>query len=232
MKIDYYSLLRVFRTSVSWEISTGVSVKASLLKSPGLFSVLWLSSTMLFRWTPFVFISKCSTRCANPFLNVLCTPVTIDITVTLMFYRVFSSLARSRYWSFFLFSFSFTLWSVWKAKSNVRHVLLFLLHKSINFILFKFSHQHKLAGFNCSLRDGKFPLISRTLLSMLKDLNNAVVKMVPILSLISNFFSFFQDFRDCSKCTNYYWYHCYPHVLRFFLVLWKRLSIYLSFRYA
>ena len=41
----YYSL-RYFYTSVSWESSTGVWMKASLLESPVLFSVFWLISVM------------------------------------------------------------------------------------------------------------------------------------------------------------------------------------------
>ena len=39
--------LRVFQISVSWWFSTGVWVTASLLKSPGLFTVFWPISTML-----------------------------------------------------------------------------------------------------------------------------------------------------------------------------------------
>ena len=42
----FYSL-KVFYIRISWWFSTGVSVTASLLKSPGLFSVFWPISTML-----------------------------------------------------------------------------------------------------------------------------------------------------------------------------------------
>ena len=38
---NHFTLLRVFRTTVSWWFLTGVWVTASLLKSPGLFWVLW-----------------------------------------------------------------------------------------------------------------------------------------------------------------------------------------------
>ena len=42
----YYLLIRVFHISVSWWFFTGVWVIASLLKSPGLFSVFWPFSIM------------------------------------------------------------------------------------------------------------------------------------------------------------------------------------------
>ena len=46
---------RVFHISVSWWFFTGVSVTASLLWSPGLFTVFWPSSIMLsFGWSPLV----------------------------------------------------------------------------------------------------------------------------------------------------------------------------------
>ena len=46
---------RVFHISVSWWVFTEDWVTASLLKSPGLFSVFWPSSIMLtFWWSPLV----------------------------------------------------------------------------------------------------------------------------------------------------------------------------------
>ena len=51
----YYSLIRAFHISVSRWFFTGVWVIASLLKSPGLFSVFWPFSIMLsFGWSPLV----------------------------------------------------------------------------------------------------------------------------------------------------------------------------------
>ena len=51
----YYSLIRAFHISVSRWFFIGVWVKASLLKSPGLFIVFWPFSTMLsFGWSPLV----------------------------------------------------------------------------------------------------------------------------------------------------------------------------------
>ena len=51
----YYSLIRTFHISISQWFFTGVWVTASLLKSPGLFSVFWPFSIMLsFGWSPLV----------------------------------------------------------------------------------------------------------------------------------------------------------------------------------
>ena len=71
--------------------------------------------------------SKSSSPFSNPLVIVPNAPITIGETVTLMFHSLFSSLARSRYLSFFSHSFSFTLWSAGTAKSTILHVLFFLL---------------------------------------------------------------------------------------------------------
>ena len=67
--------------------------------------------------------------------------------------------------------------------------------------------------FHWSLSDSKSPQVSRTLLSILAVLNNAVVWMVstrPPTSKSSSPFSY------CSKRTNYNWYNCHLHVPQFF----------------
>ena len=57
INIIYLTLLKVFQTSVSWWRFPGVWVTASILKSPGLFSVFWSVSTiLLFRLSPLVFL--------------------------------------------------------------------------------------------------------------------------------------------------------------------------------
>ena len=49
----YHLLIRVFHISVSWRSFTGYWVTASLLESPGFFSVFWPFSIMLlFGWSP------------------------------------------------------------------------------------------------------------------------------------------------------------------------------------
>ena len=110
MRLYYYYLLpfRVFHISVSWWFFPGVWVTASLLKSPGLFSVFWPFSIMLsFGWFPLVCQLPSHQR---PFNNLLVTmpkaPITIGIIVTFMFHSFFNSLARSRYLSFFSHSYS------------------------------------------------------------------------------------------------------------------------------
>ena len=54
------------------------------------------------------------------------TPITIDIAFTLMFQIFFSSLARSKYFSLFSFSFMFAQWSAGTAKSTIRQVVFFI----------------------------------------------------------------------------------------------------------
>ena len=52
-------------------------------------------------------------------------------------------------------------------------------------LLVSFSHQHSLMVFPMSLIDRKSPLVSRTLLSILADLNNAIVWMISHLNSIN-----------------------------------------------
>ena len=56
-----------------------------------------------------------------------------------------------------------------------------------------FSHQHQLMIFHGSLSDGKSPQVSRTLLSIQADLNNAGVWIVCNRVLISNYSSPFTN---------------------------------------
>ena len=69
--------------------------------------------------------SKSSSPFRNPLVTVPNAPITIGIIFTFMFYSFFSSLARSRYLSFFSHSFSFILWSAGTAKSTILQVLFF-----------------------------------------------------------------------------------------------------------
>ena len=71
--------------------------------------------------------SKSSSPFSNPLVTVPNAPITIGIIVTCMFHSFFSSLARSRYLSFFSHSFSFILWSAGTAKSTILQVFFFLL---------------------------------------------------------------------------------------------------------
>ena len=83
-------------------------------------AVVWMVSTR----PP---TSKSSSPLSNHLVTVPNAPITICIIVTCMFHSFFSSLARSRYLSFFSHSFSFILWSVGTAKSTIFKVLFFFL---------------------------------------------------------------------------------------------------------
>ena len=83
-------------------------------------AVVWMVSTRL----P---TSKSSSLFSNPLDTVPNAPITICVIVTCMFHSFFSSLARSRYLSFFSHSFCFILWSAGTAKSTILQVLFFLL---------------------------------------------------------------------------------------------------------
>ena len=72
--------------------------------------------------------SKSSSPINNPLVTVPKAPITIGIIVTFMFHSFFNSLARSRYLSFFSYSFSFMLWSAWTAKSTVLQILSFFCY--------------------------------------------------------------------------------------------------------
>ena len=78
--------LKVFHSTVSWRSFTGAWVKASLLKSIGLFSVflsvLIIQSSGL---SPLV-LHLFSSPFTNPLVTLQITPITTAITVTFMFH--------------------------------------------------------------------------------------------------------------------------------------------------
>ena len=71
--------------------------------------------------------SKSSSPISNPLVTVPNAPITIGIIVTCVLHSFFNSLARSRYLSFFSYSFSFILWSTGTAKSTILQVLSFFV---------------------------------------------------------------------------------------------------------
>ena len=71
--------------------------------------------------------SKSSSPFTTPLVTATSAPIVIGITVTFMFHRFFSSLARSRYWSRVSLSFNFPLWSTRRARSTIVRFSLFLL---------------------------------------------------------------------------------------------------------
>ena len=81
------------------------------------------------------------------------------------------------------------------------------------FFLFEnFSHQRQPMVSHWSLSDSKSPQVSWTLLSILTDLNNALIRKVSNCHHFQVFLSFCHSFFDWSKSTHYYWYHRYLHV--------------------
>ena len=110
--ISHWSL----NDSMSPQVSrTLLSILTDLNKA-----VVWMVSTP-------PIISKSSSIIINVLTTLTIAPITIDITVSLMFHRFFNSLAMSRYSSFFSFSFNFTLWSAGTTKSTICQVRFFFI---------------------------------------------------------------------------------------------------------
>ena len=86
--------LRVLQTSLNRWFLTRVWMTASLLKSPGLFSVFWLISAVLeFGWSQFVLLFPMSSRpCTNLLVAVPIAPITIDII------HIYQPLCSGRIW--------------------------------------------------------------------------------------------------------------------------------------
>ena len=107
-----------------WRLSDTKSpqVSRTLLSILAVFNnaVVWMVSTR----AP---TSKSSRPFNNPLVTVPKAPITIGIIVTIMFYSFFNSLARSRYLSFFSYSFSFILWSAGTTKSTILQIFFFFL---------------------------------------------------------------------------------------------------------
>ena len=108
----------VFHWSLSDSKSPQVSrTLLSILAVPNS-TVVWTVSTR----PP---TSKSSNPFSNPSVTVPNAPITIGIIFPCMFHSFFNSLSRSRYLSFFSYSFSFILWSAGTAKSTNLQVLFF-----------------------------------------------------------------------------------------------------------
>ena len=102
--------------------SKSPQVSRTLLSILAVFNnaVVWMVSTR----PP---TSKSSRSFNNPFVTVPKAPITIGVIVTLIFYRFFNSLARSRYLSLFSHSFSFIRWSAGIAKSTISIIIIIII---------------------------------------------------------------------------------------------------------
>ena len=69
--------------------------------------------------------SKSSSPFNNPLVTVPKVPITVGTIVNFMFHTFFTSIARSRYLSFFSHSFRFILWSAGSAKLTILQVPFF-----------------------------------------------------------------------------------------------------------
>ena len=98
-------------------------------------------------------------------------------------------------------------------------LLLLVLDYYYYFHICEFSLRYQLAIFHWSLNDSKSPLVSRTLLSILANLNNIVVWMVSVLPMISNSFNLFSCL--CRPFQSYQLQLVVPHVPQLFFSLSK-----------
>ena len=87
----YLTTCKFFQTSDCYWSFTGVCVTASLLGSPGLFSVFWAITAMLWSGCSQFFFSK-------HFATVPSAPTTIVIVVIFVLHSFFNSLARFKYY--------------------------------------------------------------------------------------------------------------------------------------
>ena len=118
-------------------------------------------------------ISSFSSLFNTPSITVPKVAITIGINVTFMIHCFFfNSLARSRYLSFFSFSFNFTLWSAGTAKPTTLQVLFLL------FTLLQFFTSALADGLSLEFHRQQVSSSVQELLSILAILNNDVVCMV------------------------------------------------------
>ena len=152
-------------------------VIACFLKSPGLFSVFWLTLIMmLFGWSLLVFFFQ-NLPALRGFFQVL--QLKLASPSPLCFIVFFSSLARSKYLSLFSISFHFILCFAGTAKSLIRQVfsslLMILLSLVVVVIIFgSISHQLYRWFFNgfwetaSSIRSPGFFSVFQPILTMLR----------------------------------------------------------------
>ena len=109
------------------------------------------------------------------------------------------------------------LWSAGTSKSTILQILFF-------FLLIIIITSGLLAGIRWSvcmlkshrsLSGSKSPKVSRTLLSILADLNNWSIRIVSIRHLVSISFNLSSRLQYRSKCTNFLWHHFHSQINSF-----------------
>ena len=110
----------IFHWSLSDSISPQVSRTLLSILAVLDYVVVWMVSTR-------PLFSKSSSLFNNHLVTLPKAPITSGIILTFMVLSFFNSLARSRYLTFFSFSFNFILWPARRPKSTILLVLFFLL---------------------------------------------------------------------------------------------------------
>ena len=101
--LPYY--WRVFHTSVSWQSFTRIWITVSLLRSPGLFSVFWLTSTMLqFGRCRVVRFLTPPIPLSSLYEIVPRIPITMEITCSIAFLVLWQGPSTCRSFRFLWFS--------------------------------------------------------------------------------------------------------------------------------
>ena len=104
---------------------------------------------------------------------------------------------------------------LWVVYTNSNWPFIIGIWMTLSFYSFeRFSHQHRLMVFHWSLSDSKFPQVSRTLLSILTNLNS--LDGLHSCSYFQFFQFLYQSFGDSTKRTDYNWCHHHFHVPQFF----------------
>ena len=118
----------VFLTSTLADVA-GVWVTTSPSVSRTLSILADFSNAVLWIVAFCPLISKSSSPFINPLMTVPRAPITIGITVVFMFHGFFNSFARSRYLSFFSFSFNVVSWDS-KVHNSASSLFLLIIIRS------------------------------------------------------------------------------------------------------
>ena len=122
----YHTPCDFFRTTINWLFFTGVWVTANLPRSPRLW-VADLNSGVVWMLSIHYLIFNSTSPLSNHLGTVPSAPITIGITVTLVFDSFLSSLAKYKHLPLFSFSLIFFLRSVRTAKSTIWKILSFFV---------------------------------------------------------------------------------------------------------
>ena len=169
-----------------------------------------------FEWSPLIILFS-SRPVSVPILCWLYQEHQIQlVSPSLKYSTVFDSLARSTYWSFFLFwgvlFFSFTLGSAGTVKLTIRQVLFIIITNIILFIRVFF---HISVSWWFSTGVWVTATLFKSVRIFLVFWPISTMLLLGCLHLCSYFQvlrSLYQFIGDYTERANYYWYHRYFHV--------------------